>query len=162
MKNWSAVVALALLALLPYAPDTAQALSCVAPTLNENTIDDAVVIFEGVPGRKRTLRYLERTAIKAAGVATKGGGIADLRVYDFMVTKGWKGVEDGGRVEILRNTHWGDSFSAEVPYLVVAERRIGDLYLTSLCGSTVDLSWAAESGMIETLGRLLGDGQAVR
>ncbi len=108
-KLW--VIASVLVVLCFYAPGTALALSCVAPTMNESVVEGAEVIFEGLTSRDRRLRRAEKAALKAAGLAPLGGGIDDLRVFQFTVTKGWKGAVDGQEIQVLRNTYWGDSFA---------------------------------------------------
>ena len=36
--------------------------------------------------------------------------VENLSVYDFTVTKNWKGVAAGQTVSILFNTTWGDNY----------------------------------------------------
>ena len=66
--------ALALIALLFFAPKAAQALSCVAPTMDQSVVDGAGVIFEGVAGQTRALNFRENADVRAAGPTTLGGG----------------------------------------------------------------------------------------
>jgi hypothetical protein len=156
MKNLSAAV-LILLASLFFALGAAHALSCVAPTMNQSAVEGAAVIFEGVTGKGRRLSRAEAAGLDAAGLTTLGGGIADLRVFDFTVTKAWKGAADGQSVLVLRNTYWGDSFAGAWPYLVVGVQVADNLYLSPLCGNTTRLSAAADAGTLKTLERLTGE-----
>jgi hypothetical protein len=157
MRRFSAAL-LALLALLSLAPRAAEALSCAAPTMNRNVIEGAAIIFEGVVGQERALKLREKVALSLAGFGQLGGGMADLRVFVFTVTKAWKGTVVGAQVRVLRNTYWGDSFAATGAYLVVAEQEIGDLYPTRLCGNTMARDGAERSGVLETLEELIGPG----
>lgn len=161
MKNLSAA-ALVHLALLFHASGNAHALSCVAPVMNERVVEDAAVIFEGVTGRGRGLSRAERAALKAAGIAALGGDIPNLRVFGFTVTKGWKGAASGQKIQVLRNTYWGDSFAAAGTYLVVGERVTDSLYLAPLCGNTMHLGYARDSDHLKTLERLIGMGVHIK
>jgi hypothetical protein len=156
------VIASLLVVLRFYAPGAALALSCVAPTMNESVVEGAVVIFEGMTSRDRRLRRAEKAALKAAGLAPLGGGIDDLRVFEFTVTKGWKGAVDGQEIQVLRNTYWGDSFATEGLYLVVGVQAVGDLYLAPLCGNTVYLGGAGDPTTLKALERLIGVGVHVK
>jgi hypothetical protein len=157
MKKLSAIpLILLVLSLKPL--DSAYALSCVAPAMNESVVEAAAIIFEGVANRGRDLSRAERATLKAAGVTPLGGGVGDLKVFEFTVTKGWKGAVEGQRIQVLRNTYWGDSFAAAGTYLVVGER-VGDgLHLAPLCGNTVHLEYAQDSGHLKTLEGLIGGG----
>ncbi len=155
MKKLSAI-ALVLAVLRLYAPGATHALSCLQPVMNESVVEGAAVIFEGVTGRHRALSRAEKAALGAAGVVPLGGGIADLKVFQFTVTKGWKGTADGQSVQVLRNTYWGDSFATEGLYLVVGVQAADDLYLAPLCGNTMYLGATGDSVIVKVLERLMG------
>ncbi len=159
-KLW--VIASVLVVLSFYAPGTALALSCVAPTMNESVVEGAEVIFEGLTSRDRRLRRAEKAALKAAGLAPLGGGIDDLRVFQFTVTKGWKGAVDGQEVQVLRNTYWGDSFATAGLYLVVGVQAVDDLYLAPLCGNTMYFGTARDPTTLKALERLVGIGAHIK
>ncbi len=160
--NKLSVIALVFAVLRVSAPGSAYALSCVPPVMNESVVEGADVIFEGVTGKGRRLTRAEAAALDAAGHTTLGGGITDLRVFDFTVTKGWKGAADGRVIQVLRNTYWGDSFAGAGPYLVVGERVSDGLYLAPLCGNTMYLGTTGDSGALETLERLIGIGVHIK
>ncbi len=157
MKKLSAV-ALVLAVLGVYAPGASHALSCVAPTMNEGVVEGADIVFEGTAGPTGAPTRAEKAALDAAGIATTGGGIAEMKVFEFTVTKGWKGAAEGQRIRILRNTYWGDMFAAGETYLVVGDRQIDDLYVAPLCGNTMHICFAAQAGHLKTLERLIGVG----
>ncbi len=161
MKNLSAA-ALVLLAMLFYAPGNALALSCVALTMNESVVEGAAVIFEGITGKGRRLTRAEAAALDALGVAPLGGGIANLKVFQFTVTKGWKGAVDGQEIQVLRNTYWGDSFATTGLYLVVGVQAVDDLYLAPLCGNTMYLGAAGDPTTLKALERLIGIGDHIK
>ena len=148
-----AIVALGLLS-----QGTAFGLSCMEPDLDETVIDGAVMIFEGTAGPKRPLDSGEQEAILKQGFGSVGGGTRDLRVYAFTVTRGWKGTMAGQSVDVFSNTYWGDHFAEGESYLVVSPLQVGDLFASPLCGTTVDLKYAAERGFLATLERVIGGG----
>ncbi len=154
------VIALVLAVLRVYAPGAAHALSCVEPVMNESVVEGAAVIFEGVTGRHRALSRAEKAALGAAGAVPLGGGMVDLKVFDFTVTKGWKGTEEGQEIQILRNTYWGDSFATVGLYLVVGVQAARGLYLAPLCGNTMYLGAPGgapgDSAPVKALERLIG------
>ncbi len=154
------VIALVLAVLRVYAPGATHALSCVEPVMNESVVAGAAVIFEGVTGRHRALSRAENAALDAAGVVPLGGGIVDLKVFDFTVTKGWKGTAEGQEIQVLRNTYWGDSFATEGLYLVVGVQAAHGLYLAPLCGNTMYLGAPGgapgDSAPVKALERLIG------
>jgi hypothetical protein len=156
MKGYRAIMAVALSLVLP---GGAFGLSCAPPRLDENTVNAAIVIFEGTAGPKRLLSPAEATAVGNLGVATKGGGTTDLRVYGFVVTRGWKGVTPGRTVDVLTNAYWGDNFAKGETYLVVSPQRVGTLFSSPLCGYSSNIKLAAELGNLATLKRLIGGGQ---
>ena len=160
--NKLSVIALVLAVLRVSAPGSAYALSCVPPVMNESVVESAAIIFEGVAGPRRRLSRAEAAVLDAANVIAEGGGIENLRVFEFTVTKGWKEATKGQRIQVLRNTYWGDGFAAEESYLMLADRRIGDIYLAPLCGPTVYLRSAAASGHLKALERLIGMGVHIK
>lgn len=142
-----------------YSPGAAFGLSCMEPSLDETVIDGAVMIFEGIAGPERPLDSSEEEAIRKQGLEFIGGGTGDLRVSTFTVARGWKGAEAGQTVDVLRNNYWGDRFPEGRAYLVVSPRQVGDLFLSPLCGNTVNLNYAADRGFLATLERLIGGGE---
>ncbi len=158
----SVLVASALVVLSFYAPGAALARSCLPPTMDEAVVKNAAVIFEGVAGPRRALSHAEAAVLDAAGIVAEGGGIANLKVFEFTVTRGWKGAAAGQKIEIVRNTYWGDGFDIGEAYLVVGDRRIDDLYVAPPCGNTMHLRFAAEAGHFEALERLVGIGVHIK
>ena len=134
------------------------ALTCAQPLLDAARIAEAAVIFEGTAGPPRPLTPAERSAFRASAAETKGGNVDTLRVFAFAVTKAWKGVAAGERVEVLFNTAWGDTFAEGVAVLVVGPRRIGGLVWAPLCGNTTDVDHARQSGDLARLEQILGEG----
>jgi len=135
MKNAFFATAVATLVMLPVFATPAAALSCAPPVVNEETIQDASAIFEGVVTAERKMvggdeedvvEKLEKTA-----------------TYTFQVTRAWKGVAKDSIVEVQRNIYWGDGFAMGQPYLVFGTHRKEDGPLTAaLCGPTVLLQYA--------------------
>ena len=153
MKRYFAIAVVALVLVLP---GPASALSCAAPILDEPVVDAAVMIFEGTAGRDRRLSSREKAAVRKHAVRTIGGGTGDLRVYSFVVTRGWKGATPGQSVDVLINGYWGDGFAEGEAYLVVSPQQVGTLFLSPLCGHTVDIGYAADNGLLDTLQRVTG------
>lgn len=152
-------LAIVVLALGVFSPGAAFGLSCMPPRMDETVIDAAVMIFEGITGPKRLLNYRERATVRKHGFIQAGGGIGDLRVYGFTVTRGWKGVATGQSVNVLFNTYWGDGFAAGEAYLVVSPQQVGALFAAPLCGSTANLKYATDNGFLATLERVQGSGR---
>ena len=157
-KSWIIVV----MALGMMSSGTAFGLSCARPSLDETTIDAAVMIFEGIAGSKRVLDHGERATVQKHAIEAKGGGIENLRVYSFTVTQGWKGAATGQSVDVLFNSYWGDGFAEGGSYLVVSTRQIGDLFWAPLCGHTIDVRHAADVGDLAMLERLIGLGHHMK
>lgn len=114
----------------------AAALSCAQPVVNEETIQNASAIFEGVVTGERKLvggEQDEDVVQKLDATAT----------YTFQVTRAWKGVAKGSVVQVARNTYWGDGFAMGQPYLVFGTHPKEGAPLTAeLCGPTVSLQFA--------------------
>ena len=155
-------LALVLAATILLLPDPALALSCARLSLDEAAVDAAVMIFEGTAGPKRTLDHREKAAVRFLGLESKGGGIEDLRVYRFTVTKGWKGASAGQGVDVLFNGYWGDGFAEGLAYLVVSPQQLGGLFWAPLCGHTIDLKHAADIGSLAVLERRIGIGHHMK
>jgi hypothetical protein len=156
--SWA--IAVAVLGLL--LPSAASGLSCARSSLDEATIDSAVVIFEGTAGPKRSPDSREKAAIRGHAIEAMGGGTKDLRVYSFTVTRGWKGATAGQSVDVLFNSYWGDGFAEGEAYLVVSPRQVGSLFWAPLCGHTIDMRYAAEIGSLAMLERLIGVGHHMK
>ena len=139
-------------------PGTASALSCARPSLNRAAVWDAVAIFEGTAGRKRDLMPKEEAAVRRTAFKGKVAGTPHLKVYAFTVTRSWKGVDAGQRVEVLFNTYWGDGFAEGEDYLVVSPQRAGALFWAPLCGHTVERGHAEAMGDLRRLERLVDGG----
>lgn len=135
MKNIFFGAAAAALVLLPVFATPASALSCAQPVVNEETIQNASAIFEGVVTAERKMVGGEQDDVvqKLEKTAT----------YTFQVTRAWKGVAKGSVVEVQRNTYWGDGFAMGQPYLVFGtHRKEGSPLTAELCGPTVPLQYA--------------------
>ena len=156
MKGCRAFLVVVLAVLMP---GEAFGLSCAVPRLDETAINAAIMIFEGTAGPKRKLTAGETRAVRKHGLASIGGGAEDLKVYSFVVTRGWKGAATGQAVDVLINTYWGDGFAEGETYLVVSPQQVGNLLSSPLCGHTGNLKLAAELGNLATLERLIGSGQ---
>jgi hypothetical protein len=104
---------LILLLLLTYMSGRAYALSCAPPSLDKSIVTNSVAVFEGVAGKKQSLTWKQKAAVKISNLKGKGGDIKNLSVYDFTVTKNWKGVATGQTVSILFNTYWGDNYVSD-------------------------------------------------
>jgi len=153
--KWSRAMLVAALTLI--LPGQALALSCMQPNLDEAAIQGAAVIFEGTVGEKRGLAAAEEAAVRNHAVESLGGGAADLKVYSFTVTRGWKAAAAGETRQVLFNSHWGDGFAAGERYLVVSPERVGNLDWAPLCGLSLHVNHATDLGMLDTLERVLGD-----
>ncbi|MBE9554390.1 MAG: hypothetical protein IMF05_13080 [Proteobacteria bacterium] len=148
-------LAFAAVAMALFSPGVAFALSCMAPNMDETVIGGAVMIFEGTAGRERPLDPRETAAVREQGLKSTGG-IENFMVSPFTVTRGWKGVENGDEVNVLLDTYWGDRFATGAAWLVVSPQRVGELYALPLCGNSADINYAADSGMLDTLRRVIG------
>ena len=140
----------------------AYALSCAPPKLTEAVITNSVAVFEGVAGKKHGLTWQQKVSVKKTGITGKFAGVDNLSVYDFTVTRNWKGVAAGQTVSILFNTTWGDSYLPGSHFLVVSPRQIGEMYWTPLCGKSIDLEWARKIGDIALLEAVIGVGDHIR
>ena len=156
--SWAVVVAALGLVL----PGAAVGLSCARPSLDETAIDGAIMIFEGTAGPKRSLDSRERAAVRLHAIEGRGGGAEDLTVYEFTVTRGWKGATTGQRVDVLFNSYWGDGFAQGEAYLVVSPRHVGHLFWAPLCGHTIDVRYAAEFGSLAMLDQVIGIGHHMK
>jgi hypothetical protein len=156
--SWAIVVA----ALGLVWPGAALGLSCARPNLDAAAIDGAIMIFEGTAGSKRSLDARERAAVRLHAIEGRGGRAEDLKVYEFTVTRGWKGAARGQRVDVLFNSYWGDGFARGEAYLVVSPRHVGNLFWAPLCGHTIDLRYATEFGSIAMLERVIGIGHHMK
>tara|TARA_R110002124_G_scaffold5813_1_gene36420 strand:- start:612 stop:1316 length:705 start_codon:yes stop_codon:yes gene_type:complete len=136
----------------------AHALSCASSRLNEKNIASVPVIFEGAAASSRELTRKEKAVFKLHGLSMKGGDASNLRVFDFTVSKPWKGVTQGQTVAILYNTYWGDAFPPQESFLVIGTRKLGDLFWVPLCGNTLPLEYAKSQGDITTLEKFVGIG----
>lgn len=114
----------------------AAALSCAQPVVDEETIQNASAIFEGVVTAERKMvggEQDEDVVQKLDATAT----------YTFQVTRPWKGVAKGSVVQVARNTYWGDGFAMGQPYLVFGTHpKEGEPLTAELCGPTVPLQYA--------------------
>jgi hypothetical protein len=156
--SWAIVVA----ALSLFLPGPAFGLSCARPSLDETTINSAIMIIEGTAGPKRSLNFRERAAVRVHAIESLGGRTGDLRVYSFTVTQGWKGAATGQSVDVLFNTYWGDGFAKGGTYLVVSPQQVGNLLWAPLCGHTIDVKHAADIGNLAMLERVIGIGQHMK
>lgn len=135
MKNvFPGAAAAALIVLASFAAPAA-ALSCAPPVVNEETIQNAAVIFEGVVTAERKMVGGEQEDVVEKLEATA--------TYTFQVTRAWKGVAKGSVVQVQRNTYWGDGFDMGQAYLVFGTQGKEGAPLTAgLCGPTVLLQQA--------------------
>jgi hypothetical protein len=140
----------------------AHALSCAQPKLDEAIITNSVAVFEGVAGKKHGLTWQQKVSVKRDELTGKFAGVENLAVYDFTVTKNWKGVSTGQTVYVLFNTTWGDNYLPGGNFLIVSPQQISDMYWTPLCGNTIDLEWARKNGDIELLEEEIGVGHQIK
>ena len=138
-KRWLSGLALLLIGLSTY-EHSARALSCVPPEMNAEVFSGSAAIFVGRMVDERPPSQLDRQELEARGLA--GIDPNKIRLFGFSVSRAWKGVTPGQRVIVARDTYWGDGFSREASYLVVAESRAGDMLITALCGNTQHLDHA--------------------
>jgi len=138
-KRWLSGLALLLIGLSTY-EHSARALSCVPPEMNAEVFSGSAAIFVGRMVDDRPPSGPERQELEARGLA--GIDPNKIRLFGFSVSRAWKGVTPGQRVIVARDTYWGDGFSREASYLVVAESRAGDMLITALCGNTQHLDHA--------------------
>lgn len=148
--------------LLACVSGTADALSCAAPTLDGAAVTQSVAIFEGVAGNRHSLTRKQKAAVKTSEPSDRLAGMENLRVYDFTVTKSWKGVAKGQTVSILFNTYWGDNYAPGGKFLIVSPERIGDMFWTPLCGHSIDLEWARKIGDLALLEQVIGVGYQIK
>jgi hypothetical protein len=150
-KRWLSGLALLLIGLSTY-EHSARALSCVPPEMNADVFSGSAAIFVGRMVDDRPPSEPERQELEARGLA--GIDPDKIRLFGFSVSRAWKGVTPGERVIVARDTYWGDAFSREASYLVVAESRAGDILITALCGNTQHLDHAdRQIEILETLTR---------
>jgi len=138
------------------------ALSCAPPRLDEAIMKSSAAIFEGTAGKKSGLNWKQNLALKKENLLGKGGGLNEMSVYDFTVTRAWKGVEAGEKVFVLFNTYWGDTFAEGEAFLIVSPRKIGGMVLSPLCGNSTDIAWAQKQGYIALLESLIGVGHHIK
>ena len=138
-KRWLSGLALLLIGLSTY-EHSARALSCVPPEMNAEVFSGSAAIFVGRMVDERPPSQLDHQELEARGLA--GIDPNKIRLFGFSVSRAWKGVTPGQRVIVARDTYWGDGFSREASYLVVAESRAGDMLITALCGNTQHLDHA--------------------
>lgn len=135
MKSIFLCTAIAAFAALTSFASPAAALSCAQPVVNEETIQNASAIFEGVVTAERKMVGGEQEDVVEKLDATA--------TYTFQVTRAWKGVAKGSIVQVQRNTYWGDGFAMGQPYLVFGtHRKEGAPLIAELCGPTVPLQYA--------------------
>ena len=127
------------------------ALSCAAPVLDETALESAMVVFEGASQRVRDLTRKERQVLKSRKIVGRGGSLESLKVFDFVVVKGWKGAEEGDRIQIVRNTYWGDIFTEDEKYFILSSQKIDDLYMTHLCDHTMNIQYIEDYGFLKIL-----------
>ncbi len=156
------ITILALWVVLLHASGAANALSCAPRKLDEGVINSSVAIFEGVAGKKHSLTWQQRIAVWLSNLTTQGGDLNNLSVYDFAVTKSWKGAAQGRTVTILFNTYWGDNYLPGGEFLIVSPRQVGDMFWTPLCGASIDLAWARKNRDIATLEKVIGLGHHIK
>jgi len=150
------------LLLLMFLSGNVHALSCAQPKLDEAIITNSVAVFEGVAGNKHDLTWRQKASVEKDRLTGKFAGVENLSVYDFRVTKNWKGVTAGQSVTILFNTTWGDNYLPGSRFLIVSPQQIGDMYWTPLCGNSIDLEWARKNGDVELLEQVIGIGQQIK
>jgi len=140
----------------------AYALSCAQPKLTEAVITNSVAVFEGVAGKKHALTWQQKVNVKKYKLTGRFASLENLSVYDFTVTKNWKGVAAGQTVSILFNTTWGDNYLPGSHFLIVSPQQISDMYWTPLCGNSINLEWARKIGDIALLESVIGVGHQIK
>lgn len=159
-RNRLLKVTLFMVALLvwPGLQGEALALSCASPELTESIIHESAAIFEGRATGKHSPSPEQKAALEKAGLSGKGLSSNGLRLYDFTITKRWKGkITEGQTVAVLLDTSWGDDYPHGVSFLIVSPKQVGGMFLNPLCGNSVDLSWARQKGDISELERVIGE-----
>lgn len=136
-RNFMRMCILALLA-FQMASAPAFALSCAPPVMNEQAVEGALAIFEGVVEEANQDAFLPPAETHSKNDMGKSG------LFVFRVTKAWKGVKEGEQVKIRRNTYWGDDFPVGHRYLVVAEQEKDGVLQAGLCGPTMPLEHAGK------------------
>ena len=142
--------------------DRVYALSCAPPKLEKSIITNSIAVFEGVAGKKHSLTWKQKAAVKVGNLIGKSAGVENLSVYNFTVTKSWKGVSAGDTVSILFNTYWGDNYVPNGAFLIVSPQQIGGMFWTPLCGNSMDLKWARKNGDIAILEEVIGIGHHIK
>lgn len=123
-------------------PSQAMALSCAQPMVNEETVGQTDLIFEGRPieiikGKK----YVDKDGRLNH---SKLGNPMDAHItYKFSVEKLWKGDIPDKEVLMVKNGYWGDTFKVNDAYLVFASKK-DDQYESPLCGNTTSLYYAGD------------------
>lgn len=120
---------------LAFAPGTAHALKCVPPVLNDESFDEADVIFEGIVKTSQVKNAIvDRRRVKS-------------KIHSFDVTRVWKGDALPDTITVAGDPDWGMDFAPGNPYLVIAERTEEEPgYLIPLCSYT-RLTAAAGAGL---------------
>ncbi len=117
-----------LIALFLFSSPAAFALSCAEPQVNQQSVDNADAIF--------------------IGTVTKVGEKPDAEMlaptlYEFTVTKSYKGVTDGDTVTIGRVAYYGDKFAENTSYIIFAKKNLNDVLMADLCGLSGQTEFAA-------------------
>jgi len=150
------------LLLLTLLSGNVHALSCAQPKLDVAIITNSVAVFVGVAGNKHGLTWRQKASVKKDMLTGRFAGVENLSVYDFRVTKNWKGIITGQTVTILFNTTWGDNYVPGSNFLIVSPQQVGDMYWTPLCGNSIDLEWARKNGDIELLEAVISVGHQIK
>ncbi len=138
-----------------FTPLTAHALSCAPPVLDKELVKSSSIIFEGTVQKSRALNMLEKTK---RFIKKRGGDKSNLLMYEFIVTRAWKGVKIGDIVKVLRNTYWGDEFRVDgTIYLAIGLEKEHDYYRAHLCGATNALQYYKNNRQINVLKGIFGE-----
>lgn len=104
------------------------ALSCAEPQVNQQSIDNADAIFIG-------------TVTKVGD--KPGAEMLAPTLYEFTITKSYKGVTEGDTVTIGRVAYYGDKFAENTSYIIFARKNLNDVLMSDLCGLSVQTEFAA-------------------
>lgn len=144
------------------APRAGFALSCAPAPLSAQAVAGIDVIFEGtvVSEQPAKLPLMRKLTNLWDPVNRYGGTLDDLVAYEFAVTKGWKGAKDGEIFIVIRNTSWGDRFTADTPYLVFVNEESPGVFMAGICGHTTGIDSEYGRNMLAKLREILGEDRA--
>jgi hypothetical protein len=121
-------------ALFLLSSSAAFALSCAQPEMTRQAIEKTDVIFIG------TVTKITESATDEMMAPT---------LYEFTVTKAYKGVAENDSVTVGRAAYWGDRFADKTSYVILANKNMNGVLIADLCGLS-----SMEEGAEELIGFL--------